>query len=269
VLLACALALPSPDRASAADVPSAKIQQFIDLLADPEVRAWIAENAAKPSHPAAAVQPAADAPPADAPGTMPDAMSERVGSWRDQLVAFTGAVQALPSDLATTWSTLLHKINRHHAAAKLIALMIFFIGLGYGAQRLYFFAIRPAYRWLISGPTQVLVAERLRIVLLRFALGLGLIGSFALGSIGSFLLVDWPTGASSLPICSPLSASSSPRPSVSSSCRRLRRRGRSPTIIESCRSTAERPAFGTRACSASPPGSRSAWSPSSFWPPSV
>src|SRR5258708_5841786 len=95
LILACLLFLPVVGAASAADsppaeVPAAKIQRFVDLLADPDVRDWITQHAAPGAKAVpvdASVAPAAAPPPStEDDRTMPSTMSQEIGSLRERLV---------------------------------------------------------------------------------------------------------------------------------------------------------------------------------------
>ena len=66
-----------------------------------------------------------------------------------------------------------------------------FLGLGILVERLYWRATTGFRQRLIAMQLDT-VEARLKAVGLRLAFGLGWIASFALGSLGAFLLFDWP-----------------------------------------------------------------------------
>ena len=66
-----------------------------------------------------------------------------------------------------------------------------FLGLGILVERLYWRATTGFRQRLIAMQLDT-VEARLKAVGLRLAFGLGWIGSFAVGSLGAFLLFDWP-----------------------------------------------------------------------------
>ena len=87
--------------------------------------------------------------------------------------------QALGAEIAAQglWETLL--------------LVAMFLALGFLVERLYWRATTGFRHRLIALPLDT-VQERLRAVGLRLAFGLGWTASFAVGSLGAFLLFDWP-----------------------------------------------------------------------------
>ena len=73
----------------------------------------------------------------------------------------------------------------------MVRLLILFVGLGYGLEWLFW---RLTVRFLAHFEEIKLdtVSDRLRVVGFRFALAVGLVLSFAAGSVGAFLAFDWP-----------------------------------------------------------------------------
>jgi small-conductance mechanosensitive channel len=73
----------------------------------------------------------------------------------------------------------------------IMLLLAVFVGLGFGAERLYHWLARGAYNYIIAHPLDT-VAQRLRAVAVRLVYGLGMVVSFAIGSVGAFLALEWP-----------------------------------------------------------------------------
>ena len=73
----------------------------------------------------------------------------------------------------------------------LLLLFGVFVALGFGTESLFRTATRSLRRRWADLSLET-VGGRIRIVLFRFLLSIGLVGSFALGSVGAFLLIDWP-----------------------------------------------------------------------------
>jgi len=100
------------------------------------------------------------------------------------------AAPTVPAELAQARARFLAEINRDNALRTLLLLGAF-IALGFGLEGLF--------RWLASGLRRRMnalspdaVSDRLSAVGMRCAYGLGVLLAFALGSIGAFLLFDWP-----------------------------------------------------------------------------
>jgi small-conductance mechanosensitive channel len=196
------------DAAPAEPAPApGQIDQLLDLLADPAVRAWLAERRAAPAADAAeaaAAAPAAPEPdaaaaatpepaPAPAPGAMAGPSRYMVGpldAIRAHLAALKTALPELPAELRRAGATFTRELEAFGLGAVLL-LVAGFAGFGLGAQWLYARAVRGALRRLVALPLGT-VGERLHAMGFRLLLGAGAVVAFALGSIGAFLAFDWP-----------------------------------------------------------------------------
>lgn len=161
--------------------PAAKLQALTDLLGDPDIKALLAKRDG-----AVAEAPAPNAPPR----AMAISLADRLQGVRSHLVALAEASTMLPGDAAMARGMIAGALDQRGwwTAA---AFFLGFVALGFGAEELFRRTCRPAQRWLL-GLTLRSVDERVRAVFFRLAYGIGLLVSFALGSVGAFLLFDWP-----------------------------------------------------------------------------
>jgi moderate conductance mechanosensitive channel len=171
---------PAPVAATEAAPPPEQVRALIELLNDPQVRDWLRERLAEPSAEAAAT------PEADVMGFA----EGRLEAIRRELHALAAAAPRLPSALAAAWRMLEGDLSQTGVLGAL-ALVGAFVGLGFGAQWLYWMLTGAALRHIISLPMDT-VPARVTATLKRLGWGLGWLIAFALGSVGAFLLFDWP-----------------------------------------------------------------------------
>jgi len=157
-----------------------KIQQLMTLLADPKVRDWL-EQQSKAE--AAAEQAATEE-------SVSQALDSRLGEIREHIVGLAGTVPDLPNQFERGHDLVTADLGEH-GRTKALLLLAVFVGLGTGVEWLFRKATQRARAHLDTLPSET-VKERLHIVALRFAFGVGLVVAFALGSIGPFLALDWP-----------------------------------------------------------------------------
>ncbi|MDW6021238.1 mechanosensitive ion channel family protein [Mesorhizobium sp. BAC0120] len=81
--------------------------------------------------------------------------------------------------------------TRERGASAVLLPLFFFAGLGFGLEWL-FWRVTPGFRQKTIATSLDTVEERLRAAGRRVLFGLGVLLSFAAGSIGAFLLLDWP-----------------------------------------------------------------------------
>jgi small-conductance mechanosensitive channel len=161
--------------------PPPQVQALLNLLADPAVRAWLEKQ--KPG-----AAPSAEAPPA--PHAASAVLAERLRAIRAHLESLAEAAPRLPEELDEA-GRILYLEFEERGLVQMALLLALFVGLGFAAQGLFFWATRGALRRIVALPLDS-VADRLRAVMIRLAYGLGFLGSFALGSVGAFLAFHWP-----------------------------------------------------------------------------
>ena len=183
VLLAAVPAVPFSSGAQpAADVTAApaEARELLRLLEDPGVRAWIERERS-------AEAPAAPAP---SPPSASDELARRLAAVSAHLRSVREAVPRLPGEVERASAVLMAELKERGLAGTVL-LLIGFIALGYGAERLFWRATASLRAWVGSRPVNT-VAERLQLIGLRLAFGLALVATFGVGSIGAFLVFEWP-----------------------------------------------------------------------------
>ena len=192
--LALCTAVAGPARAqdkAAADIgaPPAKVQELLQLLDDPAVRDWLTQHHGTTA-PAAASPPAAAAAPADAAMTPSGYFAERITAIRQHLGALAAAVPKLPQEIERC-GIILSLEFEDRGLIGILLLIAVFIGLGFGAEWLYYWVAAGVEKWIVALPLDT-VQERLRAVAVRICYGTGMVAAFAIGSVGAFLALDWP-----------------------------------------------------------------------------
>jgi len=182
-------AAPAPE--TAVETPP-QVRELLDLLADPAVRDWLEQQ-----RPAAPVTTAPATSGATAPAAQPahqsgmaGYMAKRLGAIRTHIGELTTAVPILPAEFERLWIILSLEFQ-DRGLIQILLLIVAFVAMGFGVEWLYGFAAAPVERHIVSSPLAT-VRQRLRAVITRLLYGAGLVGSFAIGSVGSFLAFDWP-----------------------------------------------------------------------------
>src|SRR5262249_35983442 len=157
-------------------------------LADPAVQHGLDQQRAAEAKPAATPATAAEASPASA--TPQSYFEQRRAAIRAHLRGLVDAVPKLPAELDRAWIILTLEFQES-GLIRILLLVAGFILLGFGARWL-FVGAAGAPRQRISRLQLSTVGERLRAVVARFAFSLGQLVAFALGSVGAFLIFDWP-----------------------------------------------------------------------------
>ncbi len=168
-------AAPSPEQ----------LRTLAQLLRDPGVQAWLQAQAERtPS--AATDAPAAAGEPASAQAMM----VSQLDAMRAFLRELVAAVWTLPDELGRAWSTFTAE-RAAWGGQRPIVLVAMFAALGFGLEGLLWWATTGFRERMIASPLQT-AQDRLRAVGLRMTYGLLVLLAFAIGSIGAFLLFDWP-----------------------------------------------------------------------------
>jgi small-conductance mechanosensitive channel len=176
-----AWAEPASSTAASAKPAGAKMQNLMELLADPEIQAVLARRDGQ------GVEAAAHTAP---PKTMAISLAGRLQTLRTHLIDLAAATATLPSEAETVRGMVAAALDQQ-GWWSVAFFFLAFVALGFGVEWLFRLAMRPAQHWLL-GLTLESINERVRAVFARLIYGLGLLGSFALGSVGGFLLFDWP-----------------------------------------------------------------------------
>jgi moderate conductance mechanosensitive channel len=184
VVSGAAAAAPAANRSPSAGVEAnpPQIQQLLTLLADPKVQTWLKQqNEAK----------AATASQQDiGEESVSRALDSRLAAIREHIVALTRAVPDLPNQFERGRALVTADLGEN-GRVKALLLLAIFVGLGTVVEWLFRKATQRVRGHLDALPSET-VRARLHLVALRFALAVGLVAAFALGSIGPFLAFDWP-----------------------------------------------------------------------------
>jgi moderate conductance mechanosensitive channel len=183
-----------------ADAPPAKVQELLQLLDDPAVRDWLAQHrgtatagsAATPAQkPATSSNSAAsDSAPADTSMTASGYFAQRVADIRQHLASLVTAVPTLPHEFERCFIILSLEFQQYGLVGVLVLIAVF-IGLGFGAEWLYYWLAAGVEKWIVGLPLDT-VGQRLLAVAVRLAYGTGMVAAFAVGSVGAFLALEWP-----------------------------------------------------------------------------
>ena len=181
LMLALACPPAAAQQPAARDLPPPdKVRELLSLMDDPEVRQWIGQRE----------QPPAVAPTAKPTMGISTDMTAPVMAVRQHILASLAALPTALPELARAASLLYVEIAQQGVWATLL-LVAMFLGLGLLVERLYWRATAGYRKRLIAMQLDT-VEARLGAVGRRLVFGLGWIASFAVGSLGAFLLFDWP-----------------------------------------------------------------------------
>ncbi|WP_262029633.1 mechanosensitive ion channel family protein [Microvirga sp. Mcv34] len=160
-----------------------QVQELLRLLEDPATRAWIDRQARSP------VPPAAETPqqPQDMNSEL---MARRVEALRTHLASLAAAVPRLPHE-ARHAADLLSQELQSRSAVDVVLLVLGFLGLGAGAEWIFRRITASAGERIVSHPIRT-AGDRLRLIGWRLGFDLAHVAIFGLGSIGAFLVFDWP-----------------------------------------------------------------------------
>jgi hypothetical protein len=148
-------AVIAQDTTQPADTPP-KVRELLDLLADPAVRDWLNQQQATQIIPTPVAASLEIAPSAY--------LAKRLAAIRQHLHGLAVALATVPAD---------------------------FERAGIGAEWLYYWAAAGLEKWIIELPLDT-AGQRLRAVAIRLGYGIAMVTAFTIGSIGAFLVFDWP-----------------------------------------------------------------------------
>ena len=159
------------------------LRALAELLRKPAIQTWLeAQAGAAPAVPVPAL--------ASTPASPPMMMEGHLDAVRDFLRGLARALPTLPDELGRVGATVTAELTEW-GFLSVIALFALFAVLGFGLEWLFWWMTTSFRRRMIATPLDT-VQGRLRAVWLRTVYGIGVLLAFALGSIGAFLLFDWP-----------------------------------------------------------------------------
>jgi moderate conductance mechanosensitive channel len=174
---------PKSSKSSAETAPPSEIQALLNLLADPKVQAWLDQQ----SKAADAAAPKAAKALEESPEQV---MSSHVEAVREHFAEMVDVMPTMPAEFTHAADVFQAKLARK--PARLLGLIGTFVALGFGAQWLFWLATKRIRHHLEVHPVDT-VGDRVRLVGERAAFAFGLVAAYAIGSIGAFLLFDWPS----------------------------------------------------------------------------
>ncbi len=174
-----AVAAPAPASLPAAEQPGPadKLRLLLDLVQDPEVRSVLDARRAAPVAP----------PPSDP--TMAGDLGTDLQRLRQHIGALAMALPRLPDEFDNA-RFMLSDMLGHGDALSLALFVPLFVALGFGGEWLFRANTRRFGGWIVALSLDT-VKDRVSAVFARFGYMLGIVGSFALGSIGAMLPFDW------------------------------------------------------------------------------
>lgn len=197
LVVGMALLLAGQAQAQApATVPPEKVKQLFELLDDPSVKAWVAEQRNQDVGPIGA--PAkAGASPADAssdavaaPGRMNTMASSTLDRIKHHIERIVQTLPLLPGQFAHVRSKTMADMSSRGSAG-IVMLIVLFIAAGLALTWATYKLTRPFRLWIIAQPKDTPMGRAKKIGG-RLLYSSMLIVSFALGSAGAFMLFDWP-----------------------------------------------------------------------------
>src|SRR5262245_16218346 len=182
LFLLCAAPALAQDAPTAEKDTPPQVRQLLHLLADPAVRDWL--NAQQAAKTAAAPAPAG-------PEMTPSGhLATRLAAIRQHLHGLAAALPTLPAEFER--AGIIPSLEfQEQGLFTVLLLILAFVALGFGAEWLYYWAAGGLEKWIIALPLDT-VSQRLRAVAVRLGYGIGMVITFAIGSVGAFLLFDWP-----------------------------------------------------------------------------
>jgi small-conductance mechanosensitive channel len=149
------------------DLPPAKAQQFLELLSDPEVKAWLEGKI-----------------PADEEEPPAGSISEAISSWeaavRERIGAFTSAIPRIPEELSNASAVAARDVNSGRPGL-VVGILAVLVAVGFGAEWLIRRSLSRVGRTATARDTGQEALSEIAALL-----------TFALASVGSFLAFDWP-----------------------------------------------------------------------------
>jgi small-conductance mechanosensitive channel len=186
MVLIAVLAGPAPAQTTSAPAaPPPQVQEFLKLLEDPATRTWIDQQRRS-----AASSGTLQQTPQQPQGMNSELLARRVEAMRTHLASLMGAVPHLPDEVRRA-ADLLSQELQSRSAFDVILLVLGFLGLGAGAEWI-FRRVTATARGRIVSRSVATANERVRMTGMHLAFGLAHLAIFAVGSIGAFLVFDWP-----------------------------------------------------------------------------
>ena len=179
-----------------APVPPERVKQLFELLDDPSVKTWVAEqrnqDAGSTGAPAAAAASPTDASSdaVAAPGPMNTMASSTLDRIKHHIEKIVRTLPTLPGQFARVRANTMDDMSSKGPVGILVLIAIF-IAAGLALTWAIYKLTRPFRLWVIAQPKDTPIGRTKKIGG-RTLYSSMMIGSFALGSAGAFMLFDWP-----------------------------------------------------------------------------
>ncbi len=182
--LSCAFAAqPAKSTApSEADKTPAKVRELLTLLADPKVQEWLDKEAK--------AKTASQSAPENVEESISHYFDAQLGAVRTHILALAAALPDVPNQFRRGSRLVTAELGDAGRTGALLLLVVF-VALGFGVERLFRWATQGIRARLDSLPLET-VSHRLRVVAARFVFAVGMLLAFAVGSVGAFLAFEWP-----------------------------------------------------------------------------
>ena len=161
------------------DAPPEKARELLKLLADPELQRWIAQQGAA-AVPAGAASAATDG----------NLLAGQIDAMRGHKLLLEAAAPRVRPVVVDAFDKVRAEMEAR-GTNSMFLLVVAFIALGLGAERLFWLVSARARKTLVNSQLDT-PGARLHAALARCGFGAGWVIAFALGSIGAFLAFDWP-----------------------------------------------------------------------------
>jgi len=168
--------------------PPAKLRELLDVMTDPQVRAWLDQQKGASGERTSAASHDLTSPAPNI-GEL-DVMVGRLARIRAHMAALLGALPNVGKDFSVAGEMIANEF-RGPDLWRMLRLLVLFVGLGYGLEWL-FRRVTTRFRSRFDDVKLDTVGERIAVVGARFAFAVGLVASFGVGSVGAFLAFDWP-----------------------------------------------------------------------------
>ncbi|MFO1121913.1 MAG: mechanosensitive ion channel family protein [Hyphomicrobiales bacterium] len=181
--------LGSPPSAAQAQTeatkPPPKVEELLSLLADPDVQKWIdAQHKAGST----ADHPVTNGEDALASEKM--AFEANLDRIKKHLLTISGAIPDLPQELGKAAGNIESELAGF-GLLRVLLLFVVFVAAGLAAQLLFWWATAALRAWIDRSMLDT-IHDRLLTMLARLVYGAGSVAAFALGSVGAFLVFEWP-----------------------------------------------------------------------------
>ena len=186
-LFGLSLLIQAPVNGAAAQTQTAppanlppQVEELLRLLEDPAIRGWI-DQQRRPAAPSAAASPEEAAS---------ERMATRIAQIREHLASLAAALPRLPQEVRQAADRLSQELQGRRFVG-VVLLVLGFLVLGAGTEWIFASVTRAPRERILSLPMDT-VSDRVRAVGMRLAFDLAHVAIFAIGSIGAFLVFDWP-----------------------------------------------------------------------------